>query len=138
MALLNTPIICVIIICKSNVQCVGNVDVSYVDYCCTFWVLFNCSITASYAHAQLYQNAMQMILSIKKKTGLTRECYTWLIDPVAHQYFNLQGVHMLVFLSFSQFCTYMILWKNSKIMEYQPSQLHRTQHLFLYEATIFA
>jgi len=34
------------------------VDVSYMDYCCTIWVLFNCSTRAWYAHAQLYQNAM--------------------------------------------------------------------------------
>ena len=58
MALLNTPIICLIITWKSNFQCVGNVDVSYMDYCCTIWVLFNCSIRAWYAHTQLYQNAM--------------------------------------------------------------------------------
>ena len=35
MALLNTPIICLIITCESNFQFVGNVDVSYMDYCCT-------------------------------------------------------------------------------------------------------
>jgi len=34
------------------------VDVSYMDYCCTIWVLFNCSTRAWYAHAQLYQNTM--------------------------------------------------------------------------------
>ena len=44
MALLYTPFICLIITCESNFQCVGNVDVSYMDYCCTIWVLFNCCL----------------------------------------------------------------------------------------------
>ena len=44
LAQLNTFIVCLIITCMSIFQCVGSVQVSFMEYCCTIWVLSHRSI----------------------------------------------------------------------------------------------
>ena len=73
LALLNTFIVCLIITCMSIFQCLGSVQVSFMEYCCNIWVLVHCSIMGFYAHVQLYQNALEHYFTNEKVSLLTKK-----------------------------------------------------------------
>ena len=70
---IKKPIVCLIITSMSIFQCLGSVQVSFLDYCCTVWVLLHRSIMGLYAYVQLNQNAMKNCFTNKKVTVSTKK-----------------------------------------------------------------
>ena len=73
LAQLNRFIVCLIITCMSIFQCVGSVQVSFMEYCCTIWVLLHRSIMGLYAYVQLYQNALKHFFTNQKVSVLPKK-----------------------------------------------------------------
>ena len=98
----------------------------------------HCSIMGFYAHVQLYQNALKHYLTNEKVSVLTYKLHLCDI-PNCRPIVQVSGSPQACILElFSVLYLYDFMTKNSKICEYQTSQVHRSPTTIFYEEHILA